>query len=59
MRLLLDESLPRGLRSQFQGHDVTTVPEMGRAGLTNGELLRRAERVFDIFVSADQNIEPG
>jgi len=29
---------------------------MGWAGLRNGELLRRAEELFDIFVTADQNL---
>lgn len=57
MRLLLDESLPRGLKGHFSEHDVATVPEMGWAGLPNGELLRRAEQEFDVFVTADQNLE--
>ncbi len=57
MRLLLDESLPRGLKTHFAGHDVATVPDKGWAGLSNGELLRRAEQEFDVFVTADQNLE--
>ena len=57
MRLLLDESLPRGLRFYFAAHDVVTVQEKGWAGKSNGELLRLAEREFDAFLSADQNLE--
>jgi hypothetical protein len=29
---------------------------MGWSGIKNGELLRRAEEQFDIFVTADQNL---
>lgn len=35
---------------------VSTVQEMGWAGLTNGELLRRAEGQFDVFVTADKRL---
>jgi len=36
--------------------DISTVQEIGLAGLRNGELLRRAEERFDIFVTSDQNL---
>ena len=32
------------------------VPEAGFAGLLNGELLRMAERNFDMFVTLDKGI---
>lgn len=58
MRVLLDEQLPRQLASAFVGHDVRTVQQQGWAGLKNGELLRRAGAAgFDVFVTADQNLE--
>lgn len=58
MRLLLDESLPRGLKALLSGqHDVVTVQEAEWAGKANGELLRLAEMEFDVFVTADQNLE--
>ncbi len=38
MKLVLDENLPKKLKSGFPGHEVFTVPEMGWAGKTNGEL---------------------
>ncbi len=57
MKLLLDESLPRRLKEELIGHDVVTVPEKGWAGKTNGELLTLASESFDIFVTADQNLE--
>jgi hypothetical protein len=53
MRLLLDESLPRDLKAHLTGHDTSTVPEMGWAGMSNGDLLRAAESEFDVFVTAD------
>ena len=56
MRLLLDESLPRKLRTRLAPHEVRTVPEMGWAGKRNGELLRMAQHEFDIFLTADQKL---
>ena len=57
MRILLDESLPRRLRRAFPGHEVVTVVEAGWSGVENGELLRLAATRFDIFVTADQNLQ--
>lgn len=57
MRLLLDESLPRGLRTELAPHEVKTVPEMGWTGKDNGELLRLASQEFDAFLTADQGIQ--
>jgi hypothetical protein len=51
MRLLLDESLPKKLKARLAPHEVRTVPEMGWAGKTNGELLRLAEQEFDVMGS--------
>jgi len=36
---LLDEDVPRPLRRDVMGHDVSTVPEVGWAGVRNGVLL--------------------
>ncbi len=57
MRLLLDESLPRRLKRELRGHEAATVPEMGWAGKTNGELLSLARGEFNAFLTADQNLE--
>ena len=57
MRILLDESLPRRLRGAFRGHEVATVAEVGWSGLSNGELLQLAAERFDLFVTADQNLQ--
>lgn len=57
MRILLDESLPRGLKGLLPGLDVTTVPERGWQGVRNGELLALAGLEFDVFLTADRNLE--
>jgi predicted nuclease of predicted toxin-antitoxin system len=57
MRILLDECLPKKLKKDIIGHDVQTVPGMGWAGKKNGELLPLAENHFDIFITADQNLQ--
>jgi hypothetical protein len=57
MRILLDESLPIELRSEIPGHIVRYVRELGWSGLKNGELLARAAPLFDVFLTADQNLE--
>jgi predicted nuclease of predicted toxin-antitoxin system len=57
MRILLDESLPRRLRGVFAGHEVVTVVEAGWSSVRNGELLQLASADFDLFVTADQNLQ--
>jgi len=56
VKILLDESVPRILKLRLPHLDISTVQEMGWAGTRNGELLRRAETQFDVFVTADQNL---
>ena len=56
MKILLDESAPRLLKHRLPQLDISTVQEMGWAGLRNGELLRRAEEHFDVFITAGQNL---
>ena len=57
MNLLIDESLPRGLKRQFPGHYALTVPDCGWASKSNGVLLDAAAEEFDVFLTGDQNIE--
>ncbi len=57
MNVLLDECLPRKLKYDLPGHTISTVPEMGWAGTKNGALLRLAETDFEVFITADQNVE--
>lgn len=39
-----------------EGHEVVTVAEVGWAGKKNGELLRLAEKRFDVLLSTDKGI---
>jgi len=57
MRILLDESLPAELQAELPGHEVRTVREMGWSGPKNGELLARSANQFDVFLTADQNLQ--
>jgi predicted nuclease of predicted toxin-antitoxin system len=56
VKLLLDECLDRRLAKDLAGRDVKTVPQMGWAGIKNGELLTLAEKEFDIFITVDKNL---
>jgi predicted nuclease of predicted toxin-antitoxin system len=57
MRILLDESIPRRLGTLLVGHEATTVPKSGWAGIKNGKLLALAATKFDVFLTADRNVE--
>ena len=57
MKILLDESLPKRLKQDFKGHQVKTVPEAGWQGKKNGELLKLMTQNFDVFITADQNLQ--
>ena len=54
MRLLLDECIDRHFAAALPSHAVKTVPQMGWAALKNGELLARAEKDFDAFITVDR-----
>lgn len=57
MNVLLDENVDRRVRRFFDAeHEVMTVAEQGWSGITNGELLNRAEQQFDVLVTMDQNL---
>ena len=59
MKLLLDESAPRRLGTCFpDSFEVRTVPQMGWAGSTNGDLLRlAAANGFDALITVDRGFE--
>ena len=57
MKVLLDHCVPRTLRSQFVGHEVSTTYERGWQTLKNGALLNAAESDgFGALVTTDQNL---
>lgn len=57
MRLLLDENFPSDFVAEFTDVEVLTVHGLGWSGIKNGELLRRAKQVCDVFVTLDRNLE--
>jgi predicted nuclease of predicted toxin-antitoxin system len=56
MKLLLDECTPTRLKSDFTGHQVNTVDDVGLRGVTNGALLRAAAEEFDVLITVDRNL---
>jgi predicted nuclease of predicted toxin-antitoxin system len=56
MRVLLDECVPRRLKSELPEYEVRTVQEEGWAGLKNGALMRVAAQRFDVLLTVDRNI---
>ena len=56
MRLLLDECVPGRLRRALPNHDVSTVVQIGWAGVKNGKLLALASAKFGAFITVDKNL---
>ena len=57
MRILFDNGAPRQLRSRLFGHVVEEAREHGWDGLSNGDLLDRAEEAgFEVLITTDQAI---
>ena len=57
MRILLDECVNPRVKDAFLNHETRTVVEMGWGGVTNGKLLALAAQSFNVFVTADKNLE--
>ena len=55
-RILLDECIDWRLSKHLRPHQVSTVAKAGWAGIKNGQLLRRAEAGFDVFITVDRNL---
>jgi hypothetical protein len=57
MRILLDQNVPAILRRFLFGHTTFLSSQMGWSELSNGVLIRAAEREgFDVLVTGDKNI---
>lgn len=56
MKILLDECVPWPMHKFLRGHSCSTVQGQGWGGIKNGDLLKRAEGEFDLFITSDQNI---
>lgn len=56
MKVLLDECIDRRLAKELLSYEVRTVPQMGWAGIKNGQLLALAAAEFDVFITVDRNL---
>lgn len=56
MKILLDECIDRRLARDLSGFEVKTVPQMGWAGVKNGNLMKLAEAEFKVFVTVARNL---
>ena len=58
MKLLLDENLPKRLKTDFSNHEVATVREMGWNGIKNGPLLQlMVDNGFQALLTFDKNLQ--
>lgn len=57
MRILFDQGTPAPLRHHLSNHVVHTVYEQGWSTLSNGSLLKIAEKAgYELFITTDQNL---
>lgn len=56
MNILIDECLDWRLCRALINHQCSSVHQAGWAGVTNGELLEKAQERFDIFLTGDRNL---
>ena len=58
MKILLDECLPKRLKSLLSEFEVKTATEMGWRSVRNGQLLTVAQQNgFEIFLTVDKKLE--
>ncbi len=58
MKILIDECLPRRLKSLLQPLECYTVQDMGWTGKVNGNLMRLAiDDGFEAFLTIDKNLQ--
>jgi hypothetical protein len=57
VKVLLDESIPRGLKRFLAKHEVRTVVEQGWRSVRNSTLLELAQEFFAVLVTPDQGFE--
>ena len=55
--VLLDENLPKQLKTLLGEFSVVTVAQAGWSGKRNGDLLKLANGQFDILLTVDKGIK--
>jgi hypothetical protein len=56
MSILLDEGVPKIIKSRLPHLTISTVEEMGWRGIKNGRLLDLMDNRFAILVTTDKNL---
>jgi predicted nuclease of predicted toxin-antitoxin system len=56
MRVLFDQGTPVPLRRFLAEHEVATAFELGWSEISNGELLAKAEKQFDVLITTDRQL---
>ena len=57
MKVLLDESVPRALGFDLDGHHVRTAQPQGFSTLSNGRLMQAMlDEGFEVLITFDQNL---
>ncbi|HEU4711280.1 MAG TPA: DUF5615 family PIN-like protein [Pyrinomonadaceae bacterium] len=56
MNILIDECLDWRLCRALINHQCSSVHQSGWTGVTNGELLEKAQERFDVFLTGDRNL---
>jgi len=56
VKILLDECVPWPLSRHIKNHQCSSPKKEGWGGITNGDLLARAENKFDAFITSDQSL---
>jgi hypothetical protein len=57
MKVLLDESVPRALGFELEGHYVRTAQSQGFSTLSNGKLMQAMlDEGFEVLITFDQNL---
>ncbi len=57
MRVFLDENVDVNLGLHLSPHTVGSVRSMSWQGVSNGELIQRLERDYDVLLSHDKGLE--
>lgn len=59
MTILLDENVPVDLLPLLRaaGHDAASVNFLGWKGLKNGDLLKKAQSDYDLFLTRDKDFD--
>lgn len=56
MRVLLDECVDWRLLRDLAPHDVKSARQAGLSSTDDGDLLRHAQRQFDVLITTDKNL---